>query len=426
MTISGILIRLAIIFCLLQSPLVEIIPGSSYFDEILMVCLGFCFLMKTAKRRKIEREDMLVCGCLILLMILGVCCNLTSGVSRPTAAILQDLMTLPKVFICYLGAKYLFCDRKDCWDILGWASKVAGLIVVVAVVCIPLAYLGYLDMLSRSTRMGMRCFEFIYGSPGMLSQYCVLFTTVLTADLARGNVGRSRWLFWALSLVLWASTLRTRAFVMILLVLFLTFVVFRPGMRNKFRGHAMFRKLTSPLVLVPVAGVSLLVSLDQIDHYFGGLESARSYLLDGGIQAFLEFFPLGAGFGTYGTEAARAYFSPLYSRYGVSSHWALGSDGTELTDTFWPAIMAEFGLFGTVLYVIVVFVVLRRIIKACAGQRFLLVAAVSFVAYALIASTATGVFFSYTISCCMLFVGLIMGCAAHADRNAVANQKGLI
>ena len=425
MTISGILIRLAIVFCLLQCPLVEIIPGSSYFDEILMVCLGFCFLMKTAKRRKIEREDMLVCGCLILLMILGVCCNLTSGVSRPIAAILQDLMTLPKVFICYLGAKYLFCDREDCWDILGWASKVAGLIVVVAVVCIPFAYLGYLDMLSRSTRMGMRCFEFIYGSPGMLSQYCVLFTTVLTADLARGNVGRSRWLFWALSLVLWASTLRTRAFVMILLVLFLTFVVFRPGVRNKFRGHAMLRKLTSPLVLVPVAGVSLLVSLDQIDHYFGGLESARSYLLDGGIQAFLEFFPLGAGFGTYGTEAARAYFSPLYSRYGVSSHWALGSDGTELTDTFWPAIMAEFGLFGTVLYVIVVFVVLRRIIKACAGQRFLLVAAVSFVAYALIASTATGVFFSYTISCCMLFVGLIMGCAAHADRNAVANQKGL-
>ncbi len=331
------------------------------------------------------------------------------------------MLTLPKVFVCYLGAKYLFCDREDCWDLLGWAAKIIGLVVVVGVVCLPLAHLGVLDMLSRSSRMGVRCFEFIYGTPGMLSQYCVLFTTVLTADLSRGKPGAGRWTVWGLSLLLWASTLRTRAFVMILLVLFLTFVVFRPGVRERFQGHAMLRRLTSPLVLVPVVGVVLLVSLDQIDHYFGALDSARSYLLDGGLRAFQEFFPLGAGFGTFGTEAARAYYSPLYNRYGVSAHWALGVDGTELTDTFWPAIMAEFGLVGTVFYVVAIFIVLRRIVKSCVAKRFLLTSAVAFVAYTLIASTATGVFFSYTISCCMLLIGLIMGCAAHAEHNDISD-----
>ena len=110
----------------------------------------------------------------------------------------------------------------------------------------------------------------------------------------------------------------------------------------------------------------------------------------------------------------------------MNSHWALGVDGSELTDTFWPAIMAEFGLVGTVLYLVVVFIVLRRIIKACSTRRFLLTAAVSFVAYTLIASTATGVFFSYTISCGMLLVGLVMGCAPHVDRHAISDQKGVM
>ena len=426
MTVSGILIRLTVVLCLFQCPLLEVSSVFSYFDEVLMASLCLCFLMKTAKTHKIEREDLLVCGCLILLTFLGLYCNMVSGVSRPAAAILQDMLTLPKAYICYLGAKYLFCDREDCWEILKWAANVVGLIVVAGIVCLPLAHFGLMDMLSRSERMGVRCYEFIYGSPGMLSQYCVLFTTLLTANLSRENLGRGRWIVWALSLVLWAATMRTRAFVMILLVIFLTFVVFRPGLRDKFQGRAMLKRLTSPLVLVPVASVVLLVSIDQIDHYFGELESARSYLLAGGLKAFWEFFPLGGGFGTYGTEAARVYYSPLYSRYGVNSHWALGVDGSELTDTFWPAIMAEFGLVGTVLYLVVVFIVLRRIIKACSTRRFLLTAAVSFVAYTLIASTATGVFFSYTISCGMLLVGLVMGCASHVDRHAISDQKGVM
>ena len=424
MTMSGVLIRAAILLCFLQCPLLEVSSFFAYFDELLMAGLALCFVAKTARKHPIEREDFLLCGCLLLLIFLGIYCNFTSGISRPVSAIVQDLLTLPKVFICYLGAKYLFCDRDDCWAILEWASKLAGFIVVVGIGCLILSQVGILDMLSRSTRMGMRCFQFIYGSPGMLSQYCVLFTTVLTASLSLKQ-GRLRWAVWALSLILWASSLRTRAFVMILLVLLLAFVVFRPSVQEALQGNAMLKRLTSPLVLIPVVGVILMISLDQIDHYFGGLESARSYLLDGGIKAFLEFLPFGAGFATYGTEAARVYYSPLYARYGVNAHWALGMDGSELTDTFWPAIMAEFGFIGTLLYLVIVFIMLRRIVKQCASQRFILTAAAAFVAYALIASTATGVFFSYSISCCMLFIGLLMGCVSRFAALTSPNEKGI-
>lgn len=427
MNISGVLIRCAAVLCLLQGPLQDAVPLFSYFDELLMVGLGLCFVLKTLSKHKIVTEDLLAIGCILLLLIYGLLCNILSGIQRPTPAVFQDFMTLPKMFICYLGAKYLFCDRDDCWKILDWVSKFVSFMVLSGLACLVLAYIGVFDMFSRSTRMGMHCFEFIYGSPGMLSQYCVLYVTVLIANIEQNASNKFSWVIWGLSLVLWASTLRTRAFVMILLIVFLTLVVFRPGLRSKFQGKAMLRKLTSPLVLVPAASVGLLVSLDQIDHYFGGLESARSYLLDGGIKVFNEYFPFGAGFATYGTEAARSFYSPLYSQYGVNTHWALGSDGSELTDTFWPAVMAEFGLIGVVLYIIPLFIVLRRIVKACSSRRFLLTSAVSFVAYTLIASTATGVYFSSTISCCMLFIGLILGCAScHAEPNlpASTDQKG--
>lgn len=422
MSASGILIRATVLVCFLQLPLSDVLSPFTYFDEVLALAMIVCFVLRTARRMRVERSDMLVIGLLAALLVFGFVCNMTSGVPRPTSAILQDAFTVIKVFACYLGAKYLFLGRDDCREILGWSASVARLIVIAGVACLPLAHLGLLDMLSSSTRMGMRCFEFIYGSPGMLSQYCVLLTTVLLADLGGKRLAWKR-LCLVLDLLLWASTLRTRAFVMIALILFLALVVFRPGLRERFRPGSVMRRISSPLFLVPAAGVTLAVAADQVEHYFGELSSARSYLLDGGVHIFVDYLPLGTGFATYGTETARTYYSPLYTEYGVNAHWALVEGGSELTDTFWPAIMAQFGLVGLLMYVPALLAMLYQVVKGCSSGRGPLLAAVSFVAYTLIASTATGVYFSYTVACCMFLIGIILGVAS-VDRAGDNDPEG--
>lgn len=424
MSLSGIAIRAAALCCLLQLPLTELLSAFQYFDEILVLVMAICFLTKTARSQPVARIDFLLVALLMGLILEGVVCNIVSGISRSAEIIAQDAFTVVKVFVCFLGAKYLFSARNDCEEVLRWVVMIVRLIVLAGVACLLLAHLGWLDMLTKSTRFGVRCFSFVYGSPGMLSQYCVLFAVVLLADFGlRGKVALKRF-FLILLFILWASTLRTRAFVMIVLIAFLCFVVFRPGLYDRFKERGVMRRVTSPVFLVPAALVVFIVAGDQVEHYFGALESARSYLLDGGIRIFFDNLPLGTGFATYGTEAARVEYSPLYIQYGINSHWALGVDGTELTDTFWPAIMAQFGLVGLVLYMPIFCIVLYQIVRGCSRNRELLIAAMTFVAYVVIASTATGVFFSYTITCCVFLMGAIMGVAAPRAQIENPERKG--
>lgn len=411
MSMSGILIRAAVLLCLFQLPLVGLSSVFLYFDEVLALAMGACFVIRTMRNSRISRADLVLLLSLVALVLLGLSFNLTSGISRPAVAIVQDAFTVIKVFVCYLGAKYLFRERDDCEALVKWTAKIVKAAVLVAFACLVLAHLGVLPFLSNSVRLGLRSYTFIYDSPGMLSQYCVLYAVVLLADLSLSNNRRKDWFFLILLLVVWASSLRTRAFVMIFVVLFLYIVVFNPMLQKNASGHALLKRIFSPIFLIPCTIAIVAFAGDQIELYFGNSSTARSYLLDGGIRIFLDYFPFGTGFGTYGTEAAGTYYSPLYTEYGLSSHWALGADGSELTDTFWPAILAEFGAIGFVLYLVPLAIVLSQIIRSCSNDRDLLVTAVFFVSYTLIASTATGVYFSYTVSDCMLFIGMAMGVA---------------
>nr|KHD97528.1 hypothetical protein GY22_09355 [Kocuria polaris] len=65
-------------------------------------------------------------------------------------------------------------------------------------------------------------------------------------------------------------------------------------------------------------------------------------------------FPLGAGFGRYGSHLAEADYSPEYVERGYLAIWGMGIDneGGFLTDTFWPAILGETGVLGLLGFVI--------------------------------------------------------------------------
>lgn len=419
----GILIRLAAAACLFQLPLVRVIPVFVYFDEVLAFFLAAAFVLRTVKDKAIIKTDLCVILLLAALIPYGLICNAMSGVLRPSVAIVQDALTVLKVFACYFGAKYLFEGHEDNDKHLRWTATIVKAATFVAFVGLPLAYAGVVPWLSNTVRLGFRCYEFIYGSPGMLSQYCVLYMVVLLADLTLPGSRKTKWLFIFMLLVVWASSMRTRAFVMIFLVLFFYHIVFSPTFQKNASNRSILRRIASPMFLIPCAIFVLIIAQDQIDLYYGEMTTARSYLLDGGIRIFKDYFPFGSGFATYGTEAAGSYYSPLYFEYGVNAHWALGVDGSELTDTFWPAILAEFGAIGLVMYTIPLGMMFFQIVRGCSSDRYLLISAFSFVSYTLIASTATGVFFSYTISDCMLFVGLMLGLAQQRRKSVYLAER---
>ena len=71
------------------------------------------------------------------------------------------------------------------------------------------------------------------------------------------------------------------------------------------------------------------------------------------FQIAKDYFPIGTGFGTYASAEASKVFSPVYElynfeyllRFEVNRQWV-----GFLNDTFWPIIIGQTGVIGTVAY----------------------------------------------------------------------------
>ena len=74
------------------------------------------------------------------------------------------------------------------------------------------------------------------------------------------------------------------------------------------------------------------------------------------VEILTDYFPFGSGFGSFGSEAAARYYSPLYYKYEIDSVYGLspldyGTSSNFLVDAFYP-VLSEFGIIGIILYTI--------------------------------------------------------------------------
>jgi hypothetical protein len=109
------------------------------------------------------------------------------------------------------------------------------------------------------------------------------------------------------------------------------------------------------LACLPVAALVLAVPLAEVvqttyhDYIGKGTPEARTVLTVDSVKVAAGYFPLGAGFGRFGSAGAATNYSPEYVARGYQYVWGLGSteeEGRFLTDTEWPAIVGETGFFG--------------------------------------------------------------------------------
>lgn len=120
--------------------------------------------------------------------------------------------------------------------------------------------------------------------------------------------------------------------------------------------------LLAVAVCAPIAAVLLATPITAVvnetyQEYLdpnAATSAARTVLTLGSFDVAASHFPLGAGFGRYGSATAAETYSPEYVERGFSEVWGLGrglEDGRFLTDTEWPAIIGESGFLGAIAFV---------------------------------------------------------------------------
>jgi len=76
-------------------------------------------------------------------------------------------------------------------------------------------------------------------------------------------------------------------------------------------------------------------------------------------------FPLGAGLGRYGSHMSWEEYSPVYGQYGLDQVPGLQpTDGSAVTDTFWPMLLGETGIVGMIAYGVFIGVLLVELWQA--------------------------------------------------------------
>jgi hypothetical protein len=78
---------------------------------------------------------------------------------------------------------------------------------------------------------------------------------------------------------------------------------------------------------------------------------ARVALYEGAVAIAGDHFPLGVGFGRYGSWVSRTEYSDVYYEYGLDRTYGLGPEYPAfITDSFWPEILGEAGVVGAAGY----------------------------------------------------------------------------
>lgn len=401
-------ISLLIIFFTFQRVLVNYNNIFSYVDEIFCIYIVVIMFMKI-KLNKVDlnKNELNILLLLILLTVVGLVGNITSNLFTNKLQIIVDIISTVKIWISFY---YLFLIQKDeaFFDriIIGLA-KFFRFVVLIMFVCFLISQVVNLGMTSE-VRYGIKSFKFVFNNPGNFSKLFYFLIPLLTADLYyKSNRYKKNMIL--LTLIVWVFTLRSRAISFTALYLLLAFFFFRHDNSKINKQINVIKKKIKFIYLLPILIVIIFLSKNQILFYFTNSTQARSILLRYGIVTAKTYFPVGAGFGTYGSDVAANNYSLLYRRYGFNNFYGMRQDETNfLNDNYWPMIVGQFGAIGTIIVFVILIIYTKNVLNCVKNNKIFYFSIFISSMFLLLSSVASKSYSEYSSICIFLLMSLLV------------------
>lgn len=294
------------------------VKSFSYVDELSTLFLGGYILFTIPILRK--KEFLLVLSILFFYLIYSFYLHINKY-----QAIILDLLLFLKPFICFYSMYYLH---------VSWTNKFKRILKRI--------FLFF----------GIYCWcilpfiENIYSNTAAFYPACILSSI---SYLYFSPQKKKNWYIALFLLLPGLFTFRSKFNTELICFIYLGFFL-----KGKFTLSIKY--IIAILILIIF---SIYINWTKFSLYFSAGEEdgiARTTFYYTAIKILADYFPLGSGLGSFGSEAAARYYSPLYYKYGVDSVYGIspldyGESSNFLVDTFYP-ILAEFGVIGIILYVI--------------------------------------------------------------------------
>lgn len=384
-----------ILIAMIFQDLIQVnVPFFSYMDEglaMITTIYALILLLNKKKAIKITKYELIALIFFLLYLFLGFISNATYNIIGFKHGILSMIMTA-KGYMLYFSCRVIFQYYDVKASILKNISKVLEIslyiLALIGIVNIPLNFLE-----DQGMRFGLHTVSIGFSHPTELAFFAIIsMTTILLYyNYTNKTKGELSVIIASSLLVLFTGRSKAIAFICVYIILFYFMKLIK-----KF-------KLKYFILLIPIM---VYIALPRIiSEFFNG---ARGYLYTAGYKIAKDYFPLGTGFGTFGSYMSREFYSPLYYEYGLSSVWGLSpSMPSYIADTYWAMIMGETGFLGVVLLILVLYFIFVQFLKGYNDYKSKIIT-FGLICYTVVTSIAEPIYSSNKCAALFMVLALFM------------------
>ncbi len=403
---SSIKINLKYIFFIIcfyllifQIPLENTYHIFKYTDEVLTIFfilfIFFNLLSSKKENKKLTNKEKLICISFLILNFIGILSSIFYKY-QPVNFVLHDFISTNKFVIVFFGSFFTFKNiigNKKYEMKINFHCKILSLFFFI---------LSLLDIIfniydvNYATRyfLGIKSVNLMYGFSSYLSTTIFFLLMTLCLVTNEKNMKKNRkYIFMCLIVLL--LTMRTRTLAFCAIFIFLIYYIIK---KNK---HINVGKQ------FVIALVLIIIAFNQLSFYFSS-ETARNVLLNKSIEIAKDHFPLGAGYATYGTQASADNYSIIYYMYDLTKTYGLGKNSHHfITDSFWPAIIGQFGFIGFLCYIsYLIFLFLE--VSEIKNDKYKYFTAFCIIIYLYISTISENIFSISTTTSLAIILGIII------------------
>lgn len=316
----------------------EISPGfMGYADEVFVIC---CILLVFPRILQGKVKFWKYYTILVGVVVIGMLGNMVWGIQSEITVVLMDLFLFIKPYMVLICLHLILTERRAA-EVYYYAMVVSKVLLIIMAIFSVVTLIVPLGM--RITESGT--FQFLSGFSGVPSWWAILFLGVISS-----NPQNKRTFYFVLSSII---VLQSKSGLGSLALILAIWLYFFGEKQKKFKWYH----------LMLVAPLCLWVGRNEISEYLMNANAPRFLLFYYALITANRFFPLGAGFATYGSSMAIANYSQLYYEYGFQKRWGMSKTYHPfLMDSYFPQILGQFGYIGFIFYTIFIFMLFRKLI----------------------------------------------------------------
>lgn len=327
----------------------------TYSDDLICLILLFCLIIRSLRKRTVVegKGELFAIVFYTLYLSIGVFCGSMHDYQK-IRYILLDMFTCSKFIIVYFASKVLSEKYIDD-DFLFSLNKGLELMAVVLFV-LTLHDLLFTPFFEKSEyRYFTNSIKLFFYHPEALARACagVIYPLAYNMKKKKENI-----IYILMLCFVMFFTFRMKS--VAAMVIFLLLYIYRKYISGK----------NIALLFAVAVLICLVIGRGQMKFYFSMPEIGRTKLVTDSVTLANEHFPLGTGFGSFGSNAALEHNSLLYENMGYydkNNKWAVKE---YLNDAFWPIVVAQTGWIGTVFFCLAILCLLLKGVKLYKTEFF--------------------------------------------------------